>query len=110
MKNLRRSAVVLLSIVLLVPALVPAYAQTGRAFMWVAKSDTATVYMLGSMHAAQKELYPLDTRIEEAFTKADAPVVEVDETEMTTQAQLQLAAKGMYPPGDQLDKHISAKL
>src|SRR5215470_16334435 len=98
MKNLRKTVVVLFVLVWSVAA----FAQTGRAFMWVTKSDTATVYLLGSMHAAQKDLYPLDDRIEGAFSKSDALVVEVEETELTTQAQLQLAAKGMYPFGDTL--------
>jgi len=105
MKMFRKAVIVLF----LLASSGAAFAQT-RPFMWVTKSDTATVYLLGSMHAAQKDLYPLDERIETAFSKADALVVEVDETEINTQAQLQFAAKGMYPPGDQLDKHISAKL
>src|SRR6185369_730536 len=106
MKTLRKPVVVLFVFLFSTAA----FAQSGRPFMWVTKSDTATVYLLGSMHAAQTDLYPLDERIENAFAKSDALVVEVDESEINTQAALQFAAKGMYPPGDQLDKHISAKL
>src|SRR5436189_3272501 len=104
MKTARKSLITFVVVLVFNASLATAYAQSGRAFMWVAKSDTATVYLLGSMHAAQKDLYPLDDRIENAFTKSDALVVEVDETELDLQAQLQLAAKGTYPSGDQLDK------
>src|SRR5262245_18559517 len=107
MKTFRKSAVSILLVLSAVARLTTAHAQSGRAFMWVAQSNTATGYLLGSLHAAQKDLYPLDQRIENAFAKSHTLVVEVDESEMGPQVQLQLAAKGMYPLGDTLDKHIS---
>lgn len=43
-----------------------------RVFMWKVDSPRATAYVLGTVHMMKKEMYPLDSRIENAFKKADA--------------------------------------
>jgi uncharacterized protein YbaP (TraB family) len=47
-------------------------------FMWEIKSDSATVYLLGSAHVAKEDLYPLDSAIENAFERSDYLAVELD--------------------------------
>lgn len=83
---------------------------TARAFLWQVKSKTATVYLLGSVHAASKDMYPLDARIQQAFAAADTLVLE---TKMDDATQVQVAGlmqqAGMYAPPDSLDKHVDAK-
>ena len=80
-------------------------------FLWKVTAGQGTVYLLGSIHAAKPEIYPLDERIEKAFKSADVLVVEVD---ASADKMLSLAGammqKAMYPPGDSLDKHISTDL
>ena len=46
--------------------------------MWKVSSNTATVYLLGSMHMATPEMFPLPREVEEAFAKSDTLVVEVN--------------------------------
>ena len=52
--------------------------QSEKHFMWEIRSDTGIVYLLGSAHIAKKELYPLDSVIENAFDRSDYLVVELD--------------------------------
>lgn len=50
------------------------------SFLWEVENGKNKVYLLGSLHIMQEEVYPLDDRIEKAFEKADILVVEVDAT------------------------------
>ncbi len=49
-----------------------------KNFMWEIKSDSATVYLLGSAHVAREDLYPLDSAIENAFERSQYLAVELD--------------------------------
>ncbi|MGE5481107.1 MAG: TraB/GumN family protein [Chloroflexota bacterium] len=60
----------------LLTALAPAAAQ--KSYLWKVESRTATVYLLGSIHVAKAETYPLDKEIEEAYAASDTLGVEVD--------------------------------
>ncbi|GAB4137085.1 MAG: TraB/GumN family protein [Planctomycetaceae bacterium] len=84
---------------------------TGKHFLWVVKSKTATVYLLGSVHVAKKEIYPLDDVIETAFKKSDTLVLEIP---MDLQSQLEasqkLVAAGRYTGEDSLEKHLPEKV
>lgn len=52
--------------------------QSDKHFMWEIRSETGLVYLLGSAHIAKKELYPLDSVIENAFKRSGYLVVELD--------------------------------
>lgn len=79
-----------------------------KNFLWKVRLDTNTVYILGSIHLAKKDLYPLDKTIEEAFNTSDILVLEVNIDETNTLASLMgLAQAGMYPSGETLEKHLS---
>lgn len=79
-----------------------------KHFLWVVKSKTATVYMLGSVHAAKKSLYPLDDVIETAFKKSDTLVLEVAmDEESKIKDATKLRAAGSYGKGESLDKALS---
>jgi uncharacterized protein YbaP (TraB family) len=74
-------------------------------------SDTNTVYILGSVHIANEDLYPLDDIIEDAYEKSEYIVVEVDITKISDQEMtVQLMEKGMYPSGESLVTNVSAEL
>jgi hypothetical protein len=70
-----------------------------------------TVYILGSVHSATSDLYPLNEVIEDAYDLSKTLVVEIDiiNTSQEEAAQL-LMEKGMYLPGDNLKKNISDNL
>lgn len=78
-------------------------------FMWRVQEAKATVYLLGSMHAAKSDLYPLDPRIEKAYTVSDVLVVEANILEGNPLALAgEIMTKASYPPGDTLQNHVSA--
>jgi uncharacterized protein YbaP (TraB family) len=79
-----------------------------RGLMWKASSAHNTVYLLGSIHMASRDLYPLPDHIEQAFRKSNVLVVEVDLNRLDqTKFQGLMASNGLYPREDSLWNHIS---
>lgn len=80
---------------------------TERLFLWKATSPTTTVHLLGSIHVANESMYPLAPEIDKAFAESRTLAVEVDLTKVDmTAMQGVLAEKGMYEPGDSIEKHV----
>lgn len=79
-----------------------------KCFLWEAKSQSNTVYLLGSIHLATPEFYPLNKKFEEAFNKTNILVVEVN-TNSVDQNEIReiMMQTGLYPQGGTLDAHIS---
>jgi uncharacterized protein YbaP (TraB family) len=79
-----------------------------KSFLWSVRSETATVYLLGSIHVAKPELYPLHPSIEAAFDQSDTLVVEInpDEFDMN-RLQTLFLQYGSYPPTETVDRKIS---
>lgn len=103
--------VVSLSTVLLAQA--PARGQdTGKGqekcFLWKVTSATNSVYLLGSVHVAKADFYPLPAEIEDAFARSKFLVVEVN-TAKIDKAKMQklVMEKGQYPSGETLSKNLS---
>ena len=109
MRTLRRLAGLGL-LALLAMGLAPAQAAAAapsRPFLWTATSPTATVHLLGSIHLATPDIYPLDPRVETAFQAAGTLVLELPLDPATQlQAAAQFAKAGSYPPGDTIDLHL----
>jgi len=82
--------------------------DAGKAFMWKAASGDATVYLLGTIHFSDPEMYPLDGAVEKAFAESDAVVMELA---MSMQNQMKAAMltleKGMYADEETLSDHIA---
>ena len=76
--------------------------------LWKVSSNAGAVYLLGSLHLATRDMYPLDERIEQAFRDSDNLVVEVDSLS-ANQAQHQAIAmeRGLYTDGSTLSDHLS---
>jgi uncharacterized protein YbaP (TraB family) len=74
-----------------------AHAFNDRALFWQVQSDSATVYLLGSIHYADESFYPLRPEIERAFFNSDHLVVEIniDETKALRYREL-IREKGSY--------------
>jgi uncharacterized protein YbaP (TraB family) len=81
-----------------------------KVFMWKATKDTgAVIYLVGSMHLAMPNLYPLPQPMEEAFDNADTLVVEADITKIDRDAmRKKMDEIGTYPKGDLLSRHLSS--
>jgi hypothetical protein len=85
-------------------------AAQGPVFLWKVTSDAGEVYLLGSIHLAKPDMYPLDGRIEEAFRAADSVVVEVDVGAGNVAEQQALAMQmGLYLDGSTVGDHLSAE-
>jgi hypothetical protein len=81
--------------------------QGENVLCWEISSGAGKAYLLGSVHAAREDLYPLDPAIERAFASSDTLVVEVDISQANQgEMQLSLLLTGAYKLGDSL----SAKL
>lgn len=84
-------------------------AKSQPVFAWTVKSKTAQVVLLGSIHVASADTYPLDPRIEKAFGAADTLVLETDMDPMAMQrAAMSMQAAAMYTPPDGLARHVDA--
>jgi len=82
-----------------------------RAFIWEVTSNTTSVYLMGSIHVARQDIYPLDDTIEDAFDAADYLVVELNPEETNVLYTSLLVAKyGSYPEGESLKDSISKGL
>ena len=87
----------------------PAPAQPGKLFLWEAVGEKGKVYLLGSIHLAREDLYPLDEVIESAFTESETLVVEVDLNQLDEGAfQLQALGAGIYGDGRTLESELSS--
>jgi uncharacterized protein YbaP (TraB family) len=90
------------------PAPAPAPLAPRRACLWQVSSPTATNCLLGSIHFARKDLYPLAPQIEAAFASASILVVEADVARSKSpEVAAELLSIGFYPEGDGLAEHLS---
>lgn len=87
----------------------PSVAGTGKIFMWKASSSENYIFLLGSVHAAKKSFYPLDKRIEDAFSSTAALAVEADAVGNQLEIQALTLREGLYPGNDTLDKNITQR-
>lgn len=89
-----------------------AHAQTPakdakRPFLWQVKSETATVYLLGSVHVAKAEMYPLSEPIEKAYESSGILVVEVNVLNAKADLAAKTIAAATYPEGETLEGNVS---
>jgi len=82
-----------------------------KSLLYKVSSKTSTVYLLGSIHLAKPELYPLDKEITKAYKRSDVLVLELDPTsaESTATIQSTMINSGVYPIGKNLQNQLSPK-
>ncbi len=88
-----------------------AVALDAKSILYKVSSKSSTVYILGSIHLAKPELYPLDSTIEEAYRISDVLVVELDTESKESAAAIQRAmgTLGIYQNGRTLKTELSEK-
>ncbi|MFZ5987519.1 MAG: TraB/GumN family protein [Bacillota bacterium] len=82
--------------------------ETGRdskGAFWKVSDEDSTVYLLGSVHVADKSMYPLSKAILNAYEESDALVVEADITNQQ-EGILYMQQKMMYMDDNTLEKSI----
>jgi len=84
-----------------------ALGASSKGFLWEVKSGGNTVYLLGSVHLASTDLYPLSYKIWSAYINSDALVVEADI--YNTSDLLAMADKMFYMDGSSLKDHLSSE-
>jgi len=85
--------------------------QNGKSFIWKISSNDSHVYLLGSIHVASPDIYPLDNDIEAAFEMSDKLVVEININEVSMLGTMMLLDKyGTYPEGEGLQEHLPESL
>jgi uncharacterized protein YbaP (TraB family) len=87
----------------------PVQAAEDRLPFWRVSTANGTLYLLGSIHLARAEFYPLRERIMQAFEASRTLVVEVDIAgARIMQLQQQTLLRGSYPPGQSIHDELSA--
>ncbi|CAH0117954.1 hypothetical protein PAE9249_00419 [Paenibacillus sp. CECT 9249] len=80
-------------------------------FLWKVSHNGNTVHMLGSIHVATADFYPLNSKIESAFDESDALVVEADVANIDPAAmQQQIDGLAKYADGSKLKDHLTPEL
>jgi uncharacterized protein len=80
-----------------------------KHFLWKVTGSKGVVYLLGTIHAAKADFYPLPSIIEDSFEKTDMLIEEIDISEPAEAARAQrgLIEDGSYPNGDTITNHLS---
>jgi hypothetical protein len=78
---------------------------SSKGFLWEVKNGNNKVYLLGSIHLASTDLYPLSNKIWMAFLGSDALVVEANLYDQSDLLELQNLM--FYTDGTGLKDHIS---
>ena len=81
--------------------------KRGNHFLWKIESDNSVVYLLGSIHLAKPELYPLDSVIEKAYEQSDAIAVELNVKKVNA---MDMMKKAMYNDNTTLKDHLKPEI
>ena len=81
-------------------------------FYKISDKNNTTIYLLGSIHAADDTIYPLNDTIMNSFNDSDYLAVEVDTLSLqnTFDLSLKLAEKMMYNDSTTIKNHIGDEL
>ena len=86
-------------------------ADESKSFFWKVRSETATAYILGSIHFAKPEFYPMKANIENAFNSSSILVVEVNVTAADNpKMQETVMSKGIYRGEETIKDNIDSEL
>jgi uncharacterized protein YbaP (TraB family) len=81
---------------------VPLFSKT---FLWEVSDEDSKIYLLGSVHVANKEMYPLNEVIESAYSNSEALVLEVVVDQINP---LQMMSRMMLPMGKKLNQAMDS--
>jgi Uncharacterized protein conserved in bacteria len=79
----------------------------GKALIWEVKSDTATVYLVGSIHLAKESTYPLKKVLMDAFEDSSILAVEADITAESEISDDEMVLSFMYTDGSTVKDYLT---
>lgn len=86
-------------------------AKDGKNFLWEVKSETNTLYIVGSVHIAKKSIYPLPKVFYDAYDSCDAVAVEIDITKAEDmEIAMRIIQKAVYQDDETLEQNVSPEL
>jgi len=81
--------------------------ENARGIFYEVAGGESTVYLLGSIHVGEEELYPLHSSVEEAFEASDVLVMEIDLDSLNEMAVAQeMMEYAMYEDGTTMGDEI----
>ena len=85
--------------------------RAGEALIWQVSSETATVYLVGTIHVGLENLYPMQQVLLDAFYRSDALAVELDTVsfERNFQDQMRMVEMMVFDDGTTVEDHVSAE-
>ncbi len=85
-------------------------AQPGKGFLWRVEGGAHPAYLAGTIHIANKGIYPLDRRLEQALAEADFVALELDLTKVDQKRTLELVnERALLPEGTTLKDIVDEK-
>ncbi len=88
---------------------VPAATAERHHMLWRLEGEDATIYLLGSIHFGSADMYPLPAVVRDAYTAADALVVEVNMAALDpNETAALIASLGTYRDGGSLKDTLDA--
>jgi uncharacterized protein len=86
----------------------PVKAAAAPLLLWRVQHAGAVMHLFGSVHVARAETYPLDPRIEAAFSASDVLVLELDlDDAARARAAQRTQELALYGPGQALSTQVS---
>jgi uncharacterized protein YbaP (TraB family) len=77
--------------------------QTSKSCLWLVKSGSDSIHLLGSLHVLKSEAYPLAAAIDDAYNASDKVVFETDMAAMADPGvQQKMMVLGLYPEGQSI--------
>jgi hypothetical protein len=89
-----------------------ASAGNDKGIFWRADKGEQRIYLLGSIHLATADFYPLREQIQRAYRESDTLVVEADiiAAESDVALQQQIMSESLYGPDQSLRDHLSPQV
>jgi len=84
--------------------------DTNKHCLWSIETANNTIFLLGSMHIAPNDIYPLPEVIEHAYNQCSKVIFEADIEAVTDPSFLtKIMTLGVYPEGDNLEDNVSVQ-
>lgn len=82
-------------------------AEPKNLYFWNLKTNNANIYMLGSIHVANQNVYPLNSKIEKGFADSDILVLECNTDNIIYSEIFQVVS---YSDTSSLQNHVSPEV